>query len=582
MTDEPRGPRAAHEGRGPLAVAGAPTEPLSAPADPAGRGSWRSNGGLHSASARLAARFDSMARLHENQGKHLLAQAGVAVPRGGVASTAAEAGALATRLGCPTVVKIQAWTTGRAALGGIVKAADADAAFKAAERLIGMRVGSFVVDRVLVEEQLPIGHELFVSLAIDDRGRSPVLLLSAVGGTGIEDRGDRMHRIPCSVDGTADTASLSRAVATFGFPAEIGARVVEAATRVVRLARSIDARSLEINPLAVLTDGRVVALDCRVTIDDYAVPRHPELGIDIAREFDHPPTELERIAYAVEMADHRGTFFFAQLPADTANEARPRAGFHGSGGGGAMMAMDALVNEGFAPANFTDTSGNPSAAKVYRAARIILSQPGLVGYFGSGSGVASQEQWWSAYGLAKAFLELELDVPVVMRLGGNGEDRAVDVLRSACARLPAPIEGYRKSDTPAFIARRFRQLVDASGVVWRPRARKVPPFVRAPHAITFPIRGGRLVLDAQAWPQVGRVVSALSEGLIRDDGGRPALSEEASGKDSELIACEIECRRGGLDAVFVDLPVPGLDPEGAVAAPGAGPARIGGTSAWQS
>ena len=90
--------------------------------------------------------------------------------------------------------------------------------------------------------------------------------------------------------------------------------------------------------------------------------------------------------------------------------------------------MDAIVNAGFTIANFTDTSGNPSASKVYRAARIILAQPDLVGYFGSGSGVASQEQYWSAYGLAKAFWELDLDIPAVIRLGGNTEDRAVDIL----------------------------------------------------------------------------------------------------------------------------------------------------------
>ena len=75
----------------------------------------------------------------------------------------------------------------------------------------------------------------------------------------------------------------------------------------------MEARSLEINPLVLTKSGDFVAADCRITIDDYAVARHPELKIEIAREFDHPPTELERIAYAVEQSDHRGTFYFAQL-----------------------------------------------------------------------------------------------------------------------------------------------------------------------------------------------------------------------------------------------------------------------------
>ncbi len=136
-----------------------------------------------------------------------------------------------------------------------------------------------------------------------------------------------------------------------------------------------------------------------------------------------------------------------------------------------MMSMDAIVNAGFTIANFTDTSGNPSASKVYRAARIILAQPDLVGYFGSGSGVASQEQYWSAYGLAKAFWELDLDIPAVIRLGGNTEDRAVEILARMSKLLGARIEGYRKTDTPAFIANRFAELVaESKGKKWKPRA----------------------------------------------------------------------------------------------------------------
>src|SRR4029434_6711369 len=145
-------------------------------------------------------------------------------------------------------------------------------------------------------------------------------------------------------------------------------------------------------------------------------------------------------------------------------------GFHGAGGGGSMMSMDAIVNAGFAIANFTDNSGNASASNVYRAARIILAQPDLVGYFGSGSGVASQEQYWSAYGLAKAFWELDLDIPAVIRLGGNTEDRAVEILQRMSKLIGARIEGYRKTDTPAFIATRFSELVGDAGGKKRKRA----------------------------------------------------------------------------------------------------------------
>src|SRR5262249_22285049 len=201
------------------------------------------------------------------------------------------------------------------------------------------------------------------------------------------------------------------------------------------------------------------AADCRITIDDYSVVRHPELGIEIAREFDHPPTALERIAYAAEQNDHRGTFYFAQLATTAPTESKGLVGFHGAGGGGSMMSMDAIVNAGFTIANFTDTSGNPSASKVYRAARIILAQPDLVGYFGSGSGVASQEQYWSAYGLAKAFSELDLDIPEVILPGDNTKDRPLTFFHQMSNLLRAPVKGSRKTDTPAFIAARFAKLV---------------------------------------------------------------------------------------------------------------------------
>jgi len=295
------------------------------------------------------------------------------------------------------------------------------------------------------------------------------------------------------------------------------------------------------------------------------VVRHPELKIEIAREFDHPPTALERVAYAVEQSDHRGTFYFAQLATAAPKESKGLVGFHGAGGGGSMMSMDAIVNAGFTIANFTDTSGNPSASKVYRAARIILAQPDLVGYFGSGSGVASQEQYWSAYGLAKAFWELDLDIPAVIRLGGNTEDRAVDILRRMSQLLRAPIEGYRKTDAPAMIAGRFADLVaSAGGTKWKPRAPRIPKFVKNKSATELPVKNGRVWIDTVKWSRDGgirRAVETYSAGLIVDYKGAPApqSGEEFANKDSELLACDVECRLAGVDGFYLELDVPGLD-----------------------
>lgn len=505
-----------------------------------------------------------MARLHEYQGKALLRGVGVAIPRGKVAHSCEEARQIARDLGGGVVLKIQAWMTGRKAIGGIQFANTPAEAEAHAAKLLKMRVGAFPVEQVLIEECLPIDKELFVSLSIDDRERQPMLLLAATGGTGIEDRAESVHRLPCPLPDGPDIVAVQGFLAEAGIEGSLGDDASQAILAVYKLARTYEARSVEVNPLVTTTDGRVVAADCRLTIDDYAVFRHPELGIEIARELDHPPTHLEQVAYAVEQADHRGTFYFAELNSAGDSGSRGLVGFHGAGGGGSMMSMDAIVSEGFTIANFTDTSGNPSASKVYRAARIILSQPGLCGYFGSGSGVASQEQFWSAYGLVKAFWELELTIPAVIRLGGNSEDRAVEILEDACRELPAIVEGYKKDDPPRAIASRFGELVASSqraGVhTWKPRLPRVPDFVG--RARSYDIAGGRVWVDeARCDPQATDRLVTLSKGLFADRNGTPTVvveAEEFAKRDSELIALEVELRREGKPVVFVELDIPGL------------------------
>jgi succinyl-CoA synthetase beta subunit len=504
-----------------------------------------------------------MARLHEYQGKAILAANGFKTPRGRAASSAEEAVAVAKEFSGEIVIKIQAWTTGRAGIGGVAFAKSADDVRAHAERMLSMKVGQFPVEAVLVEEKIDIEREFFLSFAIDDAARAPVIIFAVGGGTGIEERAASTRRIPCDVNRGPLDSALEETVDGSGLSPAHAKQLGNSIRKLFTAARSVEARSLEINPLVLTKKGDFIAADCRITIDDYAVVRHPELGIEIAREFDHPPTALERIAYAIEQSDHRGTFYFAQLAAAAAKPSKGLVGFHGAGGGGSMMSMDAIVTAGFTIANFTDTSGNPSASKVYRAARIILAQPDLVGYFGSGSGVASQEQFWSAYGLAKAFWELDLDIPAVIRLGGNTEDRAVDILRRISKLLRVPVEGYRKADTPAMIAARFAELVaDASGKKWKPCPPRAPKFVGDPSATMLPVKNGRVWIDTAQWPKIRPVVETHSGGLIVDRQGAPtgALpSEEFATKDSELLACDVECRLAGIEGFYLELDIPGLD-----------------------
>ena len=367
-----------------------------------------------------------VARLHEHHGKTLLAKAGVAIPRGHVARTPSEAAHAARDIGGRVVLKIQAWTTGRAAMGGVAFADTPDQAEAAAKKLLGMKVGAFPVDQVLVEEAVAIRDELFVSITVDDAARAPVMLLSLEGGTGIEERGAAVHRLPIDVRTGLDTAELRRLLAGSKIDQSLHEKLADAIERIAQLAKQVEARSLEVNPLVTTEDGRVIAADCRITVDDYAVFRHKDLGIAIAREYDRPPTALEKIAYDIEANDYRGTFYFIQMAGDFA-KGDGYVGFHGAGGGGSMMSMDAILRQGYKLATFVDTSGNPPASKVYRAARIVLATGPIDGYFGSGSGVASQEQFHSARGLVKAFIEAHPRLDDVAEADQTGEHHA-DVL----------------------------------------------------------------------------------------------------------------------------------------------------------
>ncbi|MEM4298474.1 MAG: ATP-grasp domain-containing protein, partial [Nitrososphaerota archaeon] len=224
-----------------------------------------------------------------------------------------------------------------------------------------------------------------------------------------------------------------------------------------------DCRVVEINPLVLTQDGKFYAADCRINIDDSSLYRHPELGIEVAREYPRPPTELEKIAWRVEEGDYRGVFYFAQMAPD--RKGSGYVGYHGIGGGGAILGVDALNRQGLKIANYADTSGNPTASKVYRAAKIILSQPEIEGYIVAGFIFANQEQWHHAHGLVKALWEevpKKPGFPVLILLCGNKEKESLEILREGLRDLPARLEIYGSDYVyqTEFIAKRMRALVD--------------------------------------------------------------------------------------------------------------------------
>jgi succinyl-CoA synthetase beta subunit len=508
-----------------------------------------------------------MARLHEFQGKALLKQFKIAVPEGGVATTPEEARAIAAELGRPVMVKAQAWVTGRASMGGIKKATTPDEAAAAAEAMLGLKVKGFTVEQVLIEEHLEIAREFYAGVIVDDRAQAPLIMFSSVGGTGIEEiaaeHPDRVTSTHVDIDFGLQDYQARNLVRQTGIGGRLQRDLGGLLVQLYKATHSYEARTAEINPLVQTTGGKLYAADCRITVDDYAVFRHQDLGIEIAREYDRPPTELERIAYAVEANDYRGTFYFIQMASDF-QKGEGYVGFHGAGGGGSMMSMDAVLRQGYKLATFVDTSGNPPASKVYRAARIVLSVGPIDGYFGSGSGVASQEQFHSARGLVKAFLEEHLSAPAVIRLGGNAEDKAVEILEQLNGHIPAPVEGYKKDDSPDFCAERLDALIKAN------KLREVPPPSPRP-APQKPYRfqtvtGGTITYDHAVCATCESkicVTECARQILSLNEEGLPVLNisrEEAQkGRCVECLACEVECLFHGAGGGYVHLPIPGLD-----------------------
>src|SRR5216110_3457313 len=192
-----------------------------------------------------------MARLHEYQGKAILAANGFKIPRGRAASTAdqavAAASEIAGKINSEVVIKIQAWTTGRAGIGGVAFAKKPDDVRAHAARMLAMKVGQFPVEAVLVEEKIDIDREFFLSFAINDAARAPMIIFAVGGGTGIEERAASTRRIPCDVNGGPLESAVNEAVSSCALSPKQATQLGDSIQKLFIAARSVEARSLEIN-----------------------------------------------------------------------------------------------------------------------------------------------------------------------------------------------------------------------------------------------------------------------------------------------------------------------------------------------
>lgn len=409
-----------------------------------------------------------MAKFFEYQGKAILKKAGIPIPQGEAAKTPEEAKTIAEKIGKPVIVKAQVWAGGRGKSGAVKFADTPDEAAQVAGEILGMEVKGLEVKEVLVEEKLHIAQEFYAGVIINSAQevRGPVLMFSPEGGMDIESVPEDKIAIE-NIDVIRglrpyDTLNMVRSMGVKGGALRQLAGIVH---KLYGIFRQYDCRTVEINPLVLTEEGKAVAADCRFQVDDQAIFKHPDLGVKVGREFVKEPTEFDLMAWKFEEADFRGTSYCAEMGSPEELKKGGYVGYHGIGGGAAILGVDALTKVDLKVADYADTSGNPTASKVYRVAKIILSQPNIEGYFLAGFMMANQEQWHHAHGLVKALRE-ELPkrpgFPVVLLLCGNKEPESQAILKEGLADMPARIEIYDREHVynAKYLATRFRAMVD--------------------------------------------------------------------------------------------------------------------------
>jgi succinyl-CoA synthetase beta subunit len=303
------------------------------------------------------------------------------------------------------------------------------------------------VQKLLIEARATIERELYVGVFSDTAHCAPLMIVSAHGGVEIETAagGGAVISAPVDMLRGAPVYWCLDLLRDLDLPANVILDLARVMSRLYEVYRKYDCTLAEINPLALTPKG-LVALDARLALDDEALFRHRELGIERSHEVgDRPPTRLELAAAKIDERDHRGSAHFVQIDPDGSlarAQGKVPIGFDGIGTGVSMAVMDELVPLGYLPTNFCDTSGNPTASKLYRITKIILAQPLIEGYVFA-SCLSSQQLDVTARGIIKAFKEIfrERDsrpaIPCVFSFRGAWDETAIALMHEhGIARAP--------------------------------------------------------------------------------------------------------------------------------------------------
>ncbi|HEX7058315.1 MAG TPA: ADP-forming succinate--CoA ligase subunit beta [Solirubrobacterales bacterium] len=360
--------------------------------------------------------------LLEYQGKQLFAKHGVAVPSGEVASTVDEAVAAAEGIGYPCAIKAQVLIGGRGKAGGIKIAGDAEEARAHAEAIIGMDIfgprgeGPFPVHQVWVEGGSDIAAEYYASVILDRGEKKLLALVSSQGGMDIEAVAEKSPEalIKRHIDPTQPfTAAAARPIVdAAGLDEDVREGAAEVLAKLAEVAAGEDATLIEVNPLIVTADREVVALDAKVTIDNNALFRHEDLA-EIAESSDDDPQEA--------MAREKG-LTYVKLDGNV--------GILANGAGLCMSTLDVVAQAGGAPANFLDAGGGSKAEAIVDALTVITSDRKVTAIlFNIFGGITRCDE--IAKGIVEASQQIEIAVPLVVRLDGTNSEEGLKILAEA-------------------------------------------------------------------------------------------------------------------------------------------------------
>lgn len=353
-------------------------------------------------------------KLHEYQARDLLAKFGIPVTGGGVATTPAEARAIAEELGRPVVVKAQVFVGGRGKAGGVKLADNPAEAEAVAAQILGMSIKGLIVEKVLVAEAISYQKEIYLSAILDRGNKSVTMIASAEGGVEIEEVAK--HNPAAIIQLPAHPKLGLQAYQARELAFAIGLTDGKQARQFAQIASALyqvfvatDASLAEINPLVIREDGSLQALDSKVLLDDSALFRHPDLAA--MRDSSDEP-EAERVAREADIT-------FIKLDGDI--------GCMVNGAGLAMATMDVVKLYGGEPANFLDIGGGAGKEKVKAALQIILADPSVKAVmFNIFGGITRVDE--VARGIIAALSEVDTNVPMIARLTGTNEVEGLRLL----------------------------------------------------------------------------------------------------------------------------------------------------------